>query len=199
MGQGFGLWLGAIAAAAVAGYLLDPSRYTFIFEPGRFLALATARGGARPAPDLHRRAALRRLRAPRASGCSSATPSCSRRSWASCSFPGHIGVTRTLESFGSFLAAGGYSFVVGAFFAFITLLDNGLELALGVHAANNLFIDLLFDYETGWIPTPALFTVSNPDPGFTVYNILSFLVMAAVFYLLAFRLTKKPGKKEQVE
>lgn len=195
MGQGFGLWLIVIAAAAVAGYLLDPSRYTFIFEPGRFLVFLLLAAVLVPIQTSTEELLFDGF-VLQGFGLFLRNTFVLAAVMGLVFIPGHLGNPDSPEGF---LAAVGYSFVVGAFFAFITLRDNGLELALGVHAANNLFIDLLFDYETSWIPTPALFTVSNPDPGFTVYNVLSFLLIAAVFYLLAFRLTKKPGKKGRVE
>src|SRR5688500_4244566 len=45
----------------------------------------------------------------------------------------------------SILIGLGY-FVIGFFFTLITLQDNGLELALGMHAANNLFAGLFANY-----------------------------------------------------
>ena len=197
MSQGFGLWLGVIAAAAVAGYVLDPSRYTFIFEPGRFLVLLLLAVLLVPIQTSTEELLFDGY-VLQGFGLFLRNTFVLAAIMGLMFIPGHVGGA-DLSSLGGFLAACGYSFVVGAFFAFITLKDNGLELALGVHAANNLFIDLLFDYETNWIATPALFTVSDPEPGFTVYNILSFLIMAAVFYLLAFRLLKKSGKKGRVE
>lgn len=72
-----------------------------------------------------------------------------------------------------------YYFAFGAWLALITLKDNSLELALGVHAANNLFAALLFNYANSLLDTPAVFTVTSINP---LFNLVSFLVAALVFY-----------------
>ena len=193
MAQGFGLWLVVIAAASVVGYLLDPSRYTLNFELGGFIPLLLLAMVLVPIQTSTEELLFDGF-VLQGFGLFLRNTFVLAAIMGLVFIPGHVGGP-DLDSVRGFLAASGYSFVVGAFFAFVTLRDNGLELALGIHAANNLFIDLLFDYETSWIPTPAVFTVSDPDPDFTVYNILSFLIMAVVFYLLAFRVKRwrKPG------
>ena len=191
MGQGFGLWMCVIVAAAVTGYLLGPSRYTLIFEPGRFLVLVLLAVVLVPIQTSTEELLFDGF-VLQGFGLFLRNTFLLAAVMGLVFIPGHLGDPK---SPGGFLAAVGYSFVVGAFFAFITLKDNGLELALGVHAANNIFIDLLFDYESSWIEKPAIFTISDPNPGFTVYNILSFLIMATLFYLLAFRLFGKSSKR----
>ncbi|MDX2239736.1 MAG: CPBP family intramembrane glutamic endopeptidase [Leptolyngbyaceae cyanobacterium bins.302] len=75
--------------------------------------------------------------------------------------------------------------LMGIFLTLITLRDNRLELALGVHAANNLFVVLMVNTQDSALPTPALIIQQTPsDPRFT----LAVLVVAiAVFYGLVFR------------
>lgn len=190
--QGFGLWLSVMAVMAIVGYLLEPSLYTFIFEPGGFLALLLLALVLVPIQTSTEELLFDGF-VLQGFGLFLRNTFLLAAIMGLLFIPGHVGGT-DLDSLGDFLTACGYSFVVGAFFALITLKDNGLELVLGVHAANNLFVDLLFDYETNWIAKPSLFVVSDPDPGFTVYNILGFLIMAMVLYLLAFRVVKKPFK-----
>ena len=73
---------------------------------------------------------------------------------------------------------------LGMFLALITLRDNRLELALGVHLANNLFAIVVAHPEVSALPTPSLFTVRDVDPW---PSLAVFLVVALAFYLLAFR------------
>ncbi|MGF1471220.1 MAG: type II CAAX prenyl endopeptidase Rce1 family protein [Rubrobacteraceae bacterium] len=190
MAQGFGLWLAVVAVASLAGYLLDPARYTLDFEPGSFLVLLLVAGMLVPIQTSTEELLFDGF-VLQGFGLFLRNIFLLAAVMGLVFIPGHLGGR---ESLGDFLGAGGYYFVFGGFFALITLLDNGLELALGAHAANNLFIDLLFDYETYWISLPAVFTVSDQEPGLVVYDVLSFLIMAAVFYLLAFRLFRKPSK-----
>jgi len=78
-------------------------------------------------------------------------------------------------------------FAIGFFFTLITLQDNGMELALGMHAANNLFAALFANYTISALPSPALFTVQTLDP---VYSLLSVVIGMTVFYMIFFRPTR---------
>jgi hypothetical protein len=65
-------------------------------------------------------------------------------------------------------------------FSLVTVRDNGLELALGAHAAINIFTALIANYSVSALTTPALFIVTTLDARFSM---ASFLVMAIVFYI----------------
>lgn len=86
----------------------------------------------------------------------------------------------------SLLIGLGY-FATGFFLAFITLQDNGIELALGLHAANNLFAALFANYEVTALPSPSLFTVQVLDP---VYSLVALIAGLILFYLVFFGLTR---------
>jgi len=81
-------------------------------------------------------------------------------------------------------------FSVGAFLTAITLKDNRLELALGVHAANNLFIALIASSKDSALPSPALLIQTTPDE--PARSLLVFLIMATLFYGLFFYRRLKP-------
>jgi membrane protease YdiL (CAAX protease family) len=85
------------------------------------------------------------------------------------------------------LLAGSY-FMIGLFAAFITLLDGGLELALGLHAANNLYTALVANYTISALPSPSIFTVKELDPFF---GLISLLFGIFLFYILAFLIFPK--------
>ncbi len=87
---------------------------------------------------------------------------------------------------GSVLIGLGY-FAMGFFLTFITLQDHGMELALGMHAGNNLFAGLFANYAVTALPSPALFTVEILDP---VYSLGSLVVGMIVFYAILFRTTR---------
>jgi hypothetical protein len=76
-----------------------------------------------------------------------------------------------------------YYFALGAFFAWLTLRDGTAELVLGAHAANNLFVTLLINYEGSALQTPSLVMTKRFDP---VYNLVSFAFMAVVFTVVVF-------------
>jgi uncharacterized protein len=72
----------------------------------------------------------------------------------------------------------------GLLAAMLTLRDNRLELALGYHAANNVFGALVANYAVSALTTPAVFTIMQND---VVFGLLSFAIMAVIFYVGMFR------------
>jgi hypothetical protein len=75
-------------------------------------------------------------------------------------------------------------FLLALFLTLLTLRDDRLELALGVHAANNLFIVLFVNSKDSILQTPALITQTMPaDPRITFIGLL---LGATVCYLLLF-------------
>ena len=72
-------------------------------------------------------------------------------------------------------------FLVGLFMGLITLFDGGVELAVGVHIANNLWVHLIVGLEKSIIPSSSLFIadqeslelVSTVIPSLIQYGILT--------------------------
>lgn len=69
--------------------------------------------------------------------------------------------------------------LIGAFFAVITLRDGRLELAIGAHAAINIFIALVAAYPDSALNTPALLIADILDP---LYSLASLILGSAAFY-----------------
>ncbi len=76
-------------------------------------------------------------------------------------------------------------FALGVFWVHITLKDNRLELALGGHTANNLYIALISNTTDSALQTPALFV--SPEPPDSRLTFVTLLVMMAVSHWLFFR------------
>ncbi len=70
-----------------------------------------------------------------------------------------------------------FAFFMGA----ITLLDEGLELAFGIHFANNLISSLLISSPNSVIKTYSFFEAKSENPHL---EILVWLVMAAITWLI---------------
>jgi membrane protease YdiL (CAAX protease family) len=87
---------------------------------------------------------------------------------------------------GSLLIGLGY-FVMGFFLTLITLQDHGMELALGMHAANNLFATLFANYTVTALPSPSLFTIQELDPAYSLVALIAGMVL---FYLAFFPITR---------
>ena len=73
--------------------------------------------------------------------------------------------------------------LIGFFAALITLLDGGLELALGLHIANNLYTSLVANYTVSALPSESIFQINTIDPFF---GLVSLIIGLAIFYILAF-------------
>ncbi len=71
--------------------------------------------------------------------------------------------------------------LMGFFFAYVTLRTQTLELALGIHAANNFFTGVFANYTTSALQTESFFFIQTLDP---VYGLVSLSVVIAVFLAL---------------
>lgn len=69
--------------------------------------------------------------------------------------------------------------LLAIFFAVITLRDGRLELAIGAHAANNIFIAIVATYPNSALDTPAIFIADTLDP---VFSLISLIVGSGLFY-----------------
>jgi uncharacterized protein len=85
-----------------------------------------------------------------------------------------------------------YYFAFGFSLACITLRDGRLELALGAHAANNLFSVIFANYTITVLPTPSLFMITVLD---AVYSVPVALIGMAIFvWLFANPFREKKGE-----
>ncbi len=78
-----------------------------------------------------------------------------------------------------------YYFGIGFLLALVTLKSNSLELAIGAHASVNLFSALIVNYSDSALTTESVFFCSNID---AVDNIVLFVLLAVIFYVLLFGL-----------
>lgn len=74
-----------------------------------------------------------------------------------------------------------YYSLFGFFLGAITLLDEGLELAMGIHCANNIISSLLITSPNGVLKTDAVFVTTAENPG---SEFLTWLVMAALTFTI---------------
>lgn len=77
-----------------------------------------------------------------------------------------------------------YYICAGSFLAIMTVMDDSLELALGVHFATNFSSALFVTYEGAALQTPALFKMINTDMD---YMITGFLIMAFIFLFICYK------------
>lgn len=175
--QGFGLWFLLAALMSLLEALLYPGRYVWSFDGQRFvpfvflaLIFIPIQTGAE---ELFFRAYLLQGFGLRA-----------RNLWVLCTLSGlAFGLPHLLnpEAAVNFILFGIYYFAFGFCLAYVTLRDGRLELALGAHAANNLFSVIFANYTISALPSPSLFTVSVLD---AYYSVPAALVAMLIFAVL---------------
>lgn len=71
--------------------------------------------------------------------------------------------------------------IMGLLLGYVTLRSRGLELALGLHLANNLYSALVVTFQESAIPAPALFTLNVFDPRL---GLISLVIFVPLYLLL---------------
>ncbi len=84
---------------------------------------------------------------------------------------------------GAAIMAANY-FAIGMLLATVTLRDGRLELAIGLHAVNNVFLALVANYEGSVLTTESVFTARELDP---VYSLVTLIAGAVAFHWWIFR------------
>lgn len=77
-----------------------------------------------------------------------------------------------------------YFIGTGFFLGVITLMDKGLELALGFHVANNIFQILLITAEWNTLPRPALLKQLHPSDAVIYQILIQVLIIYPLFILI---------------
>jgi membrane protease YdiL (CAAX protease family) len=88
-----------------------------------------------------------------------------------------------------------YYFLSGLFLALITTVDDGLELAIGYHAANNLIAAIFVTTDWQVFRTDALF-LNHQDPGDGWSSLIFLLILFPSLFLLLKRIYRWPSWKE---
>lgn len=152
IGVGFGVWFALSATSSGIGFALSPDAYRFTFSLSAFLPFLLVAIVLLPiqtsAEEFFFRGWLIRWSVRRSK------PAIVVISGAVFALP-HIG---NPEAQGHELAALAAWFVLGAGWAFASLRDGGIELALGAHLANNFFAILFVAYDNAALPTSAVVT-----------------------------------------
>lgn len=154
---GFAAWMLLAAASTAVDAILSPEGYRFSFEAGRFALFALVVIVFLPlqtsAEELFFRGWVLRW--------AGRLPAASRIiiSGVVFSLP-HAGNPEAATD--TWLALTAY-FLLGAGWAWASVRDGGIELALGAHLANNAFSLLIVGYDNAALPTSAVFTTNRLD------------------------------------
>jgi membrane protease YdiL (CAAX protease family) len=177
--QGAAVWAAIGLVIVALEHLLYPDRYYLSFNPQRFFGFAALVLVLTPIQTTTEELVFRGyvmqglglvLRSPAAIAVLSA---------AIFAVP-HL-LNPEARTYGPLLIAS--YFAIGLLLAAITLRDGRLELAIGVHAVNNLLLALVANYEGSVLTTESIFTARELDP---VYTFVTLVIGSAVFYWLFF-------------
>ena len=85
-----------------------------------------------------------------------------------------------VKDFGFFIMMPQYV-LFGLIFGVITLLDDGIEAAMGAHTANNIFLCIMVTHESSALQTPAVYLQHNVYPW---TEFLALLIAGAIFVFI---------------
>lgn len=91
-----------------------------------------------------------------------------------------------VKEFGFWLTMPQY-ILMGALLGIVTILDDGLELALGIHFINNAFAALFTTHASSALQTDAMFLINNVDP---VASLIEVIVLCVVAFFVLQRIYK---------
>ncbi|MBL4854573.1 CPBP family intramembrane metalloprotease [bacterium AH-315-J19] len=97
----------------------------------------------------------------------------------------HLGnpeVAETVKKHSVLLALSGY-FFFGLFACVLTYIDGGLESAIGMHAANNIFAAAIVGYDNSALPVPTVFKVGLNTGLDSLLLIVSLSVVCLIMYV----------------
>lgn len=179
---GAGAWTILMAVLLLIDYQTNPDNFTINFNPAAFIILVFISLILIPLQTSFEEITFRGYLA---QGIAGATGS---RIW-SILIPAVIfGLMHSLNpevaAHGFFAVMPLYIFL-GLFFGLLATLDDGIELPMGVHAANNIFLCLFVTSESSALQTDAILTLSAMDP---MRELLSLIISGA---LMTFFFAKK--------
>lgn len=181
MGRGAAAWVTLMAAVTVAEHALFPERYYVSFDAARFFAFLPLVLLLTPVQCLAEELVFRGY-AMQALGLLTRRPLVIAILSSLIFTAPHL-LNPEVQAHGGAIMAANY-FTMGMLLATITLRDGRLELAIGVHAVNNVFLGLVANYEGSVLATESLFTARELDP---VYSLVMLIAATAVFHRWIFR------------
>lgn len=175
------VWAVLAAAAALIEHLAYPERYYLSFDPARFfmfMALVLVLTPLQCAVEelVFRGYVMQGLGLLTRSPAMIAVLS-------SLAFTAPHLLNPEVREHGVAIMAANY-FAIGMLLATVTLRDGRLELAIGLHAANNVFLALIANYEGSALMTESVFTARELDPA---YSLATLVAGALLFHWWAFR------------
>jgi len=98
----------------------------------------------------------------------------------------HLGNPEALKGAenGTFILTMGSYFAFGFIACILTYIDGGLESAIGMHVANNLFASIIMGYNDSVLPTPTVFNTTLDPAKDMITLVLSMSLMLFILWKL---------------
>ncbi len=179
---GFGVWFVLYALYLSGSYIIDPENFVFQFEISSFLPLFLIAILIIPFQTTFEELMFRGY-------LGQAIGAWTRNRWLVMIIPAVLfglmhSANPEVKEYGFWLTMPQYV-IFGLIFGLITLLDDGIEVSMGVHAANNIFAALFITNKASVLQTPAVFNQQKIDP------ILETVILVLMGVVLVFILAKK--------
>jgi membrane protease YdiL (CAAX protease family) len=177
VGFAFALWFAIGLVIEGVGYFMDPNAYQFSYDPTVFFPLLLVALLMIPLQTSFEEVFFRGY-------ILQGVGLMSKNKWiplllTTGIFAAMHGANPEIERFG-FWSMMSYYIVAGLFLGIVTILDDSLELALGIHAATNIMGAVLFSYDGGAMQTDSLFTTSDINP----WQVTLLFILGATLFLI---------------
>jgi membrane protease YdiL (CAAX protease family) len=178
---GFAVWFLVMAAYNAVDYFLHQDNYVFQFDLSKFAVLLVLSIVLIPIQTTSEELLFRGYLA---QGIGSGT----RNRWLALIFPAILfGLIHfnnpEVGKFGFLLSMSQYIFF-GLLFGLIAILDDGIEITMGMHAANNLFLCLFVTHSASALQTDAVFSVKELNP---VADLVSLVLIGTIVFLFFYK------------
>ncbi|GHT36250.1 abortive infection protein [Bacteroidia bacterium] len=178
-GAGFVVWLGLMAVYFAGDYFLNPDNFVLQFDIAKFLPLLLISVLLIPLQTAYEELLFRGYLA---QGVAVLT----RNRILAFVIPAVLfallhSFNPEVTTFGFWLAMSQYLFF-GLLFGLVAVLDNGIELSIGMHTANNLFLSLMLTSKTSALQTDAVFEQLSLNAGKDTLLLIVMGVLATVFF-----------------
>jgi uncharacterized protein len=179
--RGAGVWLVIAATVVLLEHLLFPGRYYLSFNPGPFVMFMVAVLVLTPIQCAAEELVFRGY-AVQAFGLLTRRPMAIATASSLVFTLPHL-LNPEVHQHGMLIMAANY-FAIGMVLATVTLRDGRIELAIGLHTVNNVFLALIANYEGSALMTESIFTAAALDP---VYSLAALVTGGCLFYWWIFR------------
>ncbi len=95
-----------------------------------------------------------------------------------------------VKEFGFWIAMPQY-ILFGLIFGFVAIMDDGIELAMGMHAVNNVFLSLMVTHSASALQTDAVFSQMTVNPVKEALSLLIIGIVVLVYFSLKYKWSLK--------